>query len=250
MEINLQNVSMTYPNGNQALKGLNLDLRSPGLIGLLGPNGAGKSTFLKLLAGALIPTSGSIQADGYPLSQAGRRLKAHLGYLPQDFGLFDELTVVQFLDYMAALKDLKKPKTAVWEAIHAVNLTEKAKTRISSLSGGQRQRTGIAQALLGNPPFLILDEPTVGLDPGERIHFRSLFSQEAANRLVLLSTHIIEDVRSVCSRLIVIDHGSILFDGTPDLLIRSQSGRPHTSPGQNTALEDAYLSLLSEEAML
>ena len=192
MEIKIQNVSMTYPSGKQALKGLNLELKSPSLIGLLGPNGAGKSTLMKLLVAALQPTGGTILVDGTPLAKAEGKLKASLGYLPQDFGLFDELTVTQFLDYMAALKGLKNPKAAIREVVAAVNLEEKSRAKIRTLSGGQRQRVGIAQALLGNPPFLIFDEPTVGLDPEERIHFRNLFSRTAQERLVLLSTHIIE----------------------------------------------------------
>ena len=153
MEISIQNVSMTYPNGKQALKGLNLDLGSPSLIGLLGPNGAGKSTLMKLLVAALLPTSGSILVDGQPLANGERQLKARLGYLPQDFGLFDELTVTQFLDYMAALKGLREAKTAIQRAIQAVNLEEKARAKIRTLSGGQRQRVGIAQALLGADPL-------------------------------------------------------------------------------------------------
>ena len=165
MEICIENVSMAYPNGKQALRDLNLEMKSPSLIGLLGPNGAGKSTLMKLLSAALLPTSGSIRVDGRPLAGSERQLKERLGYLPQDFGLFDELSVTQFLDYMAALKGLRDPKEAIRGVIRAVNLEEKAKSKIRTLSGGQRQRVGIAQALLGDPPFLILDEPTVGLDP-------------------------------------------------------------------------------------
>ena len=285
MEISIQNVSMTYPNGKQALKDLNLDLRSPSLIGLLGPNGAGKSTLMKLLVAALLPTSGSILADGQPLAKGERQLKARLGYLPQDFGLFDELTVTQFLDYMAALKGLREAKAAIQRAIQAVNLEEKARAKIRTLSGGQRQRVGIAQTLLGDPAFLIFDEPTVGLDPEERIHFRNLFSRTAQDRLVLLSTHIIEDVQSVCDRLVVIDHGQILFTGTPEQLIQAAEGhvgvfwereagqeqglhitaRVNTSQGvrcravadalpayvqrSEPSLEDAYLYLISREAV-
>ena len=285
MEISIQNVSMTYPNGKQALKGLNLDLGSPSLIGLLGPNGAGKSTLMKLLVAALLPTSGSILVDGQPLAKGERQLKARLGYLPQDFGLFDEFTVTQFLDYMAALKGLREAKAAIQRAIQAVNLEEKARAKIRTLSGGQRQRVGIAQALLGDPAFLIFDEPTVGLDPEERIHFRNLFSQAARDRLVLLSTHIIEDVQSVCDRLVVIHHGQILFTGTPEQLIQSAAGHvgvfwvqdaaqeeglhitarvntgrgvrcravsdilpPFAEPSEPT-LEDAYLYLISREAV-
>ena len=284
MELNIQKVSMTYPNGKQALKDLSLELRSPSLIGLLGPNGAGKSTLMKLLVAALLPTSGSILVDGQPLDKTDRQLKSKLGYLPQDFGLFDELTVTQFLDYMAALKGVRSPKAAIQQAVRAVNLEETAKARIRTLSGGQRQRVGIAQALLGDPQFLILDEPTVGLDPEERIHFRNLFSRTAQDRLVLLSTHIIEDVQSVCDQLVVIDHGAILFAGTPAALIRAAEGhvgafleenaeqesglhitaRVNTSRGvrcravadtlpayvqvEEPSLEDAYLYLISREA--
>ena len=224
MEIAIENVSMTYPNGKQALRELDLELKSPSLVGLLGPNGAGKSTLMKLLVAALTPTAGTILVDGQPLEKAERQLKARLGYLPQDFGLFDELTVTQFLDYMAALKGLRGPQAAIREVIRAVNLEEKARARIRTLSGGQRQRVGIAQALLGDPAFLIFDEPTVGLDPEERIHFRNLFSRAAQERLVLLSTHIIEDVQSVCDQLVVMDHGQILFAGTPEALIQSAAG--------------------------
>ena len=285
MEIRIEHLSMTYPSGKQALKDLDLELKAPSLIGLLGPNGAGKSTLMKLLVAALLPTRGEILVDGQPLAKAERQLKARLGYLPQDFGLFDELTVTEFLDYMAALKGVREAKAAIRRVIGAVNLEEKAKARLRTLSGGQRQRVGIAQALLGDPSLLILDEPTVGLDPEERIHFRNLFSRTAQDRLVLLSTHIIEDVQSVCDQLVVIDRGQILFTGTPEQLIRSASGHVgvfyereanqedglHITARVNTAqgvrcravadqlpafvqpeeptLEDAYLYLISREAV-
>lgn len=284
MQIELRDLSMTYPNGKQVLQHLNLSLKTPSLIGLLGPNGAGKSTLMKLLVAALMPTSGSILVDGQPLAKTERLLKSKLGYLPQDFGLFDELTVVQFLDYMAALKGLHNPKGTIQEVIRAVNLEEKTKSKIRTLSGGQRQRVGIAQALLGNPDFLIFDEPTVGLDPEERIHFRNLFSRTAQDRLVLLSTHIIEDVQSICDQIVVINHGRVLFTGTPEELIQTAVGhvgafwekdsimeqglhitaRINTSQGircravadklptyvkaVEPSLEDAYLYLISREA--
>ena len=224
MQIGLNNLSLIYPNGKKALKNVNLSLKAPGMIGLLGPNGAGKSTLMKLLVASLLPTDGSIELDGKPLREKEDELKATLGYLPQDFGLFDELTVAQFLNYMAALKEIKAPKKAVNEVISLVNLEEKAGAKIRTLSGGQRQRVGIAQALLGDPKLLIFDEPTVGLDPEERIHFRNLFSRTAQGKLVLLSTHIIEDVQSVCDHIIVIDHGTILFTGTPAELIKAAEG--------------------------
>ena len=223
MKISVENLNMIYKAGKKAgkkaLKDVSLQIESPSLIGFLGPNGAGKSTLMKLLVAELIPTSGEILIDGVPLLKNERKLKASLGYLPQSFGLYDELTVWQFLDYMAALKGIKNSKKVIKEVIEKTNLTEKRKARISTLSGGQRQRGGIAQALMGNPELLIFDEPTVGLDPEERINFRNLFSKTAQDKIVLLSTHIIEDVQSVCDKLIVINHGQILFTGTPEELI-------------------------------
>ena len=228
MQISLQELTMTYPSGKRALQGVNLELDSPSLVGLLGPNGAGKSTLMKLLVAGLLPTGGAIRVDGEPLLRRERALKARLGYLPQDFGLYDELTVTQFLDYMGALKGLRDSRAAIQSAIEEVHLEEKAKAKIRTLSGGQRQRVGIAQALLGEPELLIFDEPTVGLDPEERIHFRNLFSRLAQKRLVLLSTHIIEDVQSVCSRLLVLHRGKLRFDGPPEELIRAAEGHVGT----------------------
>lgn len=284
MNIEISHLTMTYPGGKAALQDVGLELKSPSLTGLLGPNGAGKSTLMKLLTAGLLPTSGTITADGLPLAARERQLKTKLGYLPQSFGLYDELTVWQFLDYMAALKGIKHSKPAIEAAIHATNLEEKRKSPIRALSGGQRQRVGIAQALLGDPELLILDEPTVGLDPEERIAFRNLFSRMAQNRLVLLSTHIIEDVQSVCNQLIVIHQGSVRFIGTPSRLIamaeghvglfdetdQAQEAGLHITSRVNTArgitcravaeqlpafaaqteptLEDAYLYLISKEA--
>lgn len=283
MNIELQDLSMAYANGKQALQHVALSLEAPSLIGLLGPNGAGKSTLMKLLVSALVPTGGRILIDGQPLTKMERALKSNLGYLPQDFGLFDELTVAQFLGYMAALKGVRRPEQAISAAIQAVNLQEKSPAKIRTLSGGQRQRVGIAQALLGEPSLLIFDEPTVGLDPEERIHFRNLFSRSAQDRLVLLSTHIIEDVQSVCDQIVVMDGGRILFAGTPAAMIRSAAGhvgeflekdlaqeeglhitaRVNTSQGircrvvadklpdyvriAEPSLEDAYLYLISRE---
>ncbi|OUQ82007.1 ATP-binding cassette domain-containing protein [Flavonifractor sp. An10] len=283
MQISLQELTMTYPSGKRALQGVNLELDSPSLVGLLGPNGAGKSTLMKLLVAGLLPTGGAVRVDGEPLLRRERALKARLGYLPQDFGLYDELTVTEFLDYMAALKGLQDSRAAIQSAIEEVHLEEKARAKIRTLSGGQRQRVGIAQALLGEPELLIFDEPTVGLDPEERIHFRNLFSRLAQRRLVLLSTHIIEDVQSVCSRLLVLHRGKLRFDGPPEELIRAAEGHvgtfdetggereeglhitarvntargvacravaealpPYVQPAEPT-LEDAYLYLISGE---
>jgi ABC-type multidrug transport system ATPase subunit len=218
MKIEVKDITMIYSSGKKALQNISVTMESPNLIGILGPNGAGKTTFMKLLIAGLIPTKGEIFIDEKPLLKEENRLKSVLGYLPQSFGLYDELTVWQFLDYMSALKNIKD-KNAIENVISLTNLTESKKVRIRNLSGGQRQRVGIAQALLGNPQFLILDEPTVGLDPEERVKFRNIFSDMAQDKIVLLSTHIVDDVQSVCNRVLVINDGLILFDGTPSELI-------------------------------
>ena len=222
MKLSFEHISKLYGD-TAALQQIDLTL-GPGVYGLLGPNGAGKTTLMRIMTDLLAPSTGRVLLDGQDIAVMGAAFRKKLGYLPQDFGLFDELSVEQFLDYMAALKGLSGSRAAIREVIRAVNLEEKAKAKIRTLSGGQRQRVGIAQAMLGDPPFLILDEPTVGLDPEERIHFRNLFSRTAQERLVLLSTHIIEDVQSVCDRIVVIHHGRIRFVGTPEQLIQAAQG--------------------------
>jgi len=238
----MQDVTKTYKTGKKALDGVSMELTSPCLVGLVGPNGAGKTTLMKMMVAALLPSTGSITLDGKPLHQNERHLKSMLGYLPQSFGLYDELTVWQFLDYMAALKGCQNPRKAIAKAIEETNLGEKRKAKINTLSGGQRQRVGIAQALLGNPKLLIVDEPTVGLDPEERINFRNLFAQNARDKIVLLSTHIIEDVQQVCGRLIMLNHGKILFDGSPEELIQRTQAHIEGDP----KLEDAYMHLIKK----
>lgn len=244
MNIQIQSVSMTYPGGKAALREVSLSLGSPCLIGLLGPNGAGKSTLMKLMTAALLPTGGEIRIDGQPLSKAEKALKQRLGYLPQSFGLYDELRVYQFLDYMAALKGISPARAAVERAMEAVNLSDLRKKKIRTLSGGQRQRVGIAQALLGDPELLIFDEPTVGLDPEERIRMRNLFASLAREKLVILSTHIIDDVQSVCGQLTVINRGKILFSGSPEAL--TARARGHVGVWLGEPGEDCPLTVTSQ----
>ena len=239
MKIEANNITMVYSSGKQALSNITMHMESPNLIGILGPNGAGKTTLMKLLTVALVPTQGEILLDGNPLQLEEKRLKSRLGYLPQNFGLYDELTVWQFIDYMAALKGIQETQ-AIDRALEQASLTEYRKIRIRNLTGGQRQRVGIAQALLGTPQLLILDEPTVGLDPEERVKFRNLFSEIARDKIVLLSTHIVEDVQSICNRVLVLNNGKILFDGTPADLIAQTMG--YAKP----TLEDAYLYCISK----
>ena len=218
MEINIQNVSMTYPSGKQALQNLSLELRSPSLIGLLGPNGAGKSTLMKLLVAALLPTSGSILVDGQPLLKTERQLKAQLGYLPQDFGLFNELTVAQFLDYMAALKGLRDSGTAVREVIRTVNLEGQARARIRSLSGGQRQRLCIARALLKKPKILILDDSTSAVDTKTDKLIRSAFHNEIPDTTKIIIAQRVASVQE-SDMILVMDSGRIMASGTHDELL-------------------------------
>lgn len=237
MKIELKNLQKTYKGGKAALKDLSLTLASPSLIGLVGPNGAGKSTLMKLLTANLLPSSGEIQIDGAPIVKQEKLLKSSLGYLPQEFGLFEDLTTAQFLDYMAALKGIERraAKDEIGRVIALTNLEDKRKSKIRTLSGGQKQRVGIAQALLGEPRLLIFDEPTVGLDPAERVAFRNLFAEAAKTRLVILSTHIIEDVQSACDHLIVLSQGEIRYAGTPESLMAQKSA---------PSLESAYMALM------
>lgn len=224
MKIEANDLTMIYPSGRKALQNVSVQIESPNLIGIIGPNGAGKTTLMKLLIAGLIPTKGEILLDGKALLSQEKRLKAQLGYLPQSFGLYDELTVWQFLDYMAALKGVAS-KRLIDNALERTSLAEHRKIRIRNLSGGQRQRVGIAQALLNDPQLMILDEPTVGLDPEERVKFRNIFSEMARDKIVLLSTHIVEDVQSICNRVLVINDGLVLFDGSPSALISQTEGR-------------------------
>lgn len=208
----VQDLSFTVPDGQ--------------IYGLLGPNGAGKSTIMNILTGYLAPTEGEVKVAGFRLPEQAQQAKACVGYLPEQPPLYPEMTVQEYLDFVAELKGVKRAqrKQQVLAVAHRTGLEEVLPRVIRSLSKGYRQRVGIAQALLGEPPFLIFDEPTVGLDPEERIRFRNLFSRTAQDRLVLLSTHIIEDVQSVCDQIVVIDHGRILFAGTPEGLIRAAEG--------------------------
>ena len=220
MKMKLENISKEYKNV-KALDNINLAINSPAMIGFVGPNGAGKSTLMKMLVGQLLPTSGNIIVDGVRLNKNEKNLKERLGYLPQDFGLYEELTVEEFLDYMACLKGINKNKRkSINRVISLTSLEEKRKFKIKTLSGGQKQRVGIAQAILNNPELLIVDEPTVGLDPEERIKFRNLFSEGSKEKIVILSTHIIEDVESICNSIIVLNKGKILFAGEPSELVK------------------------------
>jgi ABC-2 type transport system ATP-binding protein len=214
---------------SQALRGVQLEVDT-GVVGLLGPNGAGKTTLLRILATSLSPTSGTVRVLGYDPSNSGGRLaiRRRLGYVPQEVGLYENFTVFDFVDYIAILKELTDRgarRDEVRRVIDAVDLGDVASMRIRKLSGGMRRRVTLAQSLLGEPDVLVLDEPTVGLDPEQRLRFRQIVSQHAEHRCVVLSTHMTEDVEALCDRVIVMDLGSISFDGTTADLAGIAAGR-------------------------
>ena len=208
----------TYPSGIQALKGINLEI-GPGMFGLLGPNGAGKTTLMKIIATLLEPDSGTVEMNGVDLIARKDLTRRMLGYLPQEFGLYPTLTAEQMLDYFAKLKGVmgKKERRALIEALlERVNLFSARKQRLGGFSGGMRQRLGIAQALIGEPELIIVDEPTAGLDPEERVRFHNLLSETASkDAIVILSTHIVSDVSNLCSQMAIIRNGTILSSCTP-----------------------------------
>lgn len=214
-----------YPNGHDAVSGLNLDL-GPGILGLLGPNGAGKSTLMRILATLVTPGSGRVLWNGVDIAREPDALRAELGYLPQDFGVYPALTAREFLAYLAAVKGLPsvKARERIDQCLGLVGLSEAGDRRLGDFSGGMRQRVGIAQALLNDPQLLIVDEPTVGLDPEERLRFRHLITDLAAQRLVILSTHIVSDVEASATALAVMAKGRLLFTGAPDPLLAQAEG--------------------------
>jgi ABC-type multidrug transport system ATPase subunit len=206
-----------YPGPVTALNGIDLDV-APGMYGLLGPNGAGKSTFMRILAGLLEPTSGTVVLDGEDIVKNPERLWPRLGYLPQEFGFYPHLTGEAMLSHLLELKGVDAPggrRKLVADLLERVNLTFAAKRQVKGYSGGMRQRLGIAQAIAGNPHIIIVDEPTAGLDPEERLRFYHILSELAADRIVLLSTHIVEDVAVLCPRFAVIRDGRLIAVTTP-----------------------------------
>jgi ABC-type multidrug transport system ATPase subunit len=229
MKVSFQNVSKTYRGGVQALNGINLEITT-GMFGLLGPNGAGKTTLLRILATLLNPSQGRVTVDGFDVSDSHQKwaIKQVLGYLPQELGLYPGLTVTEFLDYIATLKNLHNPLVraeAVDKVIQLTGLRSMAFQRIHTLSGGMKRRVGIAQALLGSPKLLIVDEPTAGLDPEERVRFRTLLARLAADCVVILSTHIVEDIANTCHDLAVLHLGQVRFRGSPQALIQAAAGQ-------------------------
>lgn len=225
--LSIRHLDKTYSGGVHALRDVSLDI-PPGMFGLIGPNGAGKSTLMKILATLLDPDAGSASLDGLDLianKDATRRL---LGYLPQEFGVYPKMSAVDLLHHLAVMKGITRrgERQEIVEALlHQTNLWEVRKKALGSYSGGMKQRFGIAQALLANPKLIIVDEPTAGLDPAERNRFLNLLSAIGRNVVVILSTHIVDDVRELCSRMAIISNGKLILEGMPSEAIAALKGR-------------------------
>ena len=225
MELQLQKLSKHYGT-KRAVNNVNTAL-TPGVYGLLGANGAGKTTLMRMICGVLKPTSGKIYLDGKTIAELGEQYYTHLGYMPQDFGFYPDFTAREFMLYMAAVKgvDKRTAKKRTEELLELVNLRDVADKKIKSFSGGMKQRLGIAQAELNNPSILILDEPTAGLDPKERVRFRNLISDFAKEKIVILSTHIVSDVCYIADTIFMMKSGSILLQEPMDSVTDSITGK-------------------------
>jgi ABC-type multidrug transport system ATPase subunit len=257
MNVKINELSKTYAGGLQALRSVSLEIGT-GMFGLLGPNGAGKTTLLRILATLLKPSHGWVTVDGFDVTDRRQKwaVKQLLGYLPQELGLYPSLSVTEFLDYIATLKNLHHPLVraeAVGQVISQAGLRSVAHQRIRTLSGGMKRRVGIAQALLGDPRLLIVDEPTAGLDPEERVRFRNLLARLSADRVVILSTHIVEDIAATCHDMAVLHLGQLRFRGSPAELIRAAEGQTweiELPTGQEPSLEWRIASRVHESGGL
>ncbi len=226
MKLTITDLGKQYRSDLWGLKNFSMEIK-PGILGLLGPNGAGKSTFMRMLATITKPTDGKILWNDVDIVKSPDTLRAVLGYLPQDFGVYPNLNAVEFLEYMAAIKglDSASAKKRIDELLQVVNLKDAAKRPLGGYSGGMKQRVGIAQALLNDPQLLIVDEPTVGLDPEERVRFRNLLSDLSGERIVILSTHIVSDVEATATRIALVHKGQLLCESAPENLLQELEGK-------------------------
>jgi ABC-2 type transport system ATP-binding protein len=236
--LSIAHLSHVYDNGTRALDDVTLDIPR-GMFGLLGPNGAGKSSLMRCLATLQVPTAGTISFEGFDVRAEPARLRAMLGYLPQDFGVYPRVSAYDMLDHLAVLKGVagrRERRETVEALLQQVNLWDVRKKSIAGFSGGMRQRFGIAQALIANPRLIIVDEPTAGLDPEERNRFNNLLAEIGENVVVILSTHIVDDVTDLCSRVAILVGGRIVRSGTPAALIEELRGRVWAGPVDKTEL--------------
>ncbi|MGH8445943.1 MAG: ABC transporter ATP-binding protein [Solimonas sp.] len=239
MQLVIRDLSKRYANGVQALDRVSLAIR-PGMFGLLGPNGAGKSTLMRTLATLQGADGGQATLGDIDVLHEPDRVRAVLGYLPQDFGLYPKVSAADLLDHFARLKGLVDPerrRETVDALLHRVNLHAVRKQKLGGFSGGMRQRFGIAQALLGDPKLVIVDEPTAGLDPEERVRFHNLLADIAADVVVILSTHIVSDVSDLCGQLAIIDKGRVLLSGEPEALVAAARGHVWRKVADKTEVE-------------
>lgn len=237
--LEIQNLSKTYGNGTRALHNVSLSIPN-GMFGLLGPNGAGKSTLIRTIATLQDSDSGAVLFNNKPVQHNPDMLRKQLGYLPQEFGVYPKVSAFDLLEHIAVLKGVgnkKERREQIDSLLQLTNLQAHRKKPVSTFSGGMRQRFGIAQALLGNPKLIIVDEPTAGLDPEERNRFLNLLSEIGSNVVVLLSTHIVEDVRNLCTRMAILAGGEVLSEGVPETLISTIRGKVWRKTVDKTALD-------------
>ena len=238
MKLQINNLCKTYPNGVQAIKDVTLTLNN-GMFGLLGPNGAGKSSLMRTIATLQEADSGSVFLDDLDVLNKKTEVRQLLGYLPQEFGVYPKISAERMLDHIAQLKGIgnsKERKDLVNSLLNNVNLSKDKKKHLGTYSGGMKQRFGIAQALIGNPKLIIVDEPTAGLDPAERNRFYNLLSQLGENTIVILSTHIVEDVSTLCSNFAIICQGEVLYAGEPDTAVNEMEGKIYSKAITKTEL--------------
>ncbi len=247
----IRNLNKTYPGGVKALDNVNLEIEN-GMFGLLGPNGAGKSTLMRTLASLQEADSGTAFLNDIDILHQGNELRKNLGYLPQEFGVYKRITAYQLLDHLAILKGIVKAserKQLVNYLLDKVNLYAERNKNVKGFSGGMKQRIGIAQSLIGNPKLIIVDEPTAGLDPGERNRFYNLLADVGEEVIVILSTHIVDDVRELCTRMAIMNEGRIVYDGTPHNAISELQGKVFEKMVERSSLSQyaAEYSIISNK---
>lgn len=240
MKLSISNLSKTYSNGVKALNNLSLEIEE-GMFGLLGPNGAGKSSLMRTIATLQSADEGSIMLDDINVLKQADDVKKLLGYLPQEFGVYPRISAAELLDHYALLKGLiskKERNASVKNLLEMVNLYQHRKKYVSTFSGGMKQRFGIAVALLGDPKLIIVDEPTAGLDPAERVKFNNLLSDISEGRIVILSTHIVDDINDLCNNMGIINNGKLVLQGKPDELIEEVQGKIWTKRIEKADFEE------------
>ncbi|MBE8725944.1 ABC transporter ATP-binding protein [Flavobacterium hungaricum] len=242
--LSIKNLSKTYENGTKAIDQLSLEITN-GMFGLLGPNGAGKSSLMRTIAALQEPTSGIIEFNGINILENPMFIRQNLGYLPQEFGVYPKISAYRLLDHLAVLKGIvnkKERQDQILYLLQQTNLLQHKDKAVHSFSGGMRQRFGIAQALLGNPKIIIVDEPTAGLDPEERNRFNNLLSEIGESIIVVLSTHIVEDVRDLCPKMAIISNGKLILEGKPNDAIDSLKDKIWIKAIQKTELKNYQLN--------